>query len=114
VPEWPFGFKGDEQDRLNGDEIGSTVMGNLLQGTTEPSGSPALMQIEVDGKAAFRSPTQMLTETVFIDRGMLCEQSENAFGRADCGPVYRHASSPGETSYVYVNSTKVFYFSPVK
>jgi adenylate cyclase len=114
VPEWPFGFKGDERDRLNGDEIRSIVMGSLLQGTTEPSGSPALMQIELDGKAAFRSPTQMLTETVFIDRGMLCEQSENAFGRADCGPLYRHASSPGETSYIYVNSTKVFYFSPVK
>jgi adenylate cyclase len=114
LPEWPFGFKGDEHDRLNGDEIGSTVMGRLLQGITEPSGSAALMQIERDGKAAFRSATQMLTLTVFVDRGMLCMRSENAFGRADCGPVYRRANSLANTSYAYVNSTTVFYFSPVK
>ena len=106
LPEWPFGFKGDEHDRLNGDEIASTVMGKLLQGKTEPSGSPALMQIDLDGKAAFRSATQMMTETVFVEGDMLCEQSENAFGRADCGPVYRRANSPDETSYVYVNSTQ--------
>jgi len=114
LPEWPFGFKGDEHDRLNGDEIGSTVMGKLLQGITEPSGSPALMQIDRDGKAAFRSATQMLTETVFIDKDMLCVQSENAFGRADCGPVYRRPNSLDNTGYAYVNSTTVFYFSPVK
>ncbi len=114
LPEWPFGFKGNEQDRLHGDEIASTVMGKLLRGKTEPSGSPALMQIEPNGKAAFRSATQMITGTVFVNDDMLCEQSENAFGRADCGPVYKPANAPDETSYAYVNSTKVFYFSPVK
>ena len=114
LPEWPFGFKGDERDRLNGDEIASTVMGKLLRGKTEPSGSPALMQIGLDGNAAFRSARQLMTETVSINGDMLCEQSENAFGQADCGPVYRRATSPDETIYAYVNSTKVFYFSPVK
>ncbi|TBY72554.1 tetratricopeptide repeat protein [Rhizobium leguminosarum bv. viciae] len=114
LPEWPFGFKGNEHERLHGEEIASIVMGKLLRGKTEPSGSPALMQIERDGKAAFRSTTQMVTGTVFVNGDMLCEQSENAFGRADCGPIYRPANSPAETSYAYVNSTKVFYFSPVK
>jgi hypothetical protein len=114
MPEWPFGFKGDEHDRLSGGEIATTVMGKLLRGKTGPSANPALMQVSLDGKAAFRSATQLMTETVFVDRDMLCEQSENAFGRADCGPVYRRQNSPDETSYVYVNSTKVFYFSPAK
>ncbi|MGO6755504.1 adenylate/guanylate cyclase domain-containing protein [Rhizobium ruizarguesonis] len=114
LPEWPFGFKGDDNDRLKGDEIASTVMGKLLQGKTEPLGSPALMQIGLDGKSAFRSATQMMTETVSVDGDLLCEQSENAFGRADCGPVYRRANSPDKTNYAYVNSSKVFYFSPVK
>ncbi|TCN30197.1 adenylate/guanylate cyclase domain-containing protein [Sinorhizobium americanum] len=112
MPEWPFGFKGDERDRLSGDEIASTVMGSLLQGKIEPSASPALMQVGPDGKAAFRSATQMMTEMVFVKEDLLCEQSENAFGQADCGPVYRRANSPDETRYVYVNSSKVFYFSP--
>jgi len=112
MPEWPFGFRGDAHDRLNGDEIARTVIGKLLQGKTEPSGSPALLQVDRDGKAAFRSATQMMTETVFVKGDLLCEQSENAFGQADCGPVYRRASSPD--GYAYVNSSKVFYFSPNK
>ena len=114
LPDWPFGFKGDAHDQLDGEEITGTVMGKLLRGKTEPSGSPALMQIGVDGKAAFRSATQLMTETVFVERNMLCEQSENAFGRPDCGPVYRRINSPDETRFAYVNSTRVFYFLPVE
>ncbi len=114
MPEWPFGFQGDAHDRLNSDEIASTVMGKLLRGKIGPSGSPALLQVNRDGKAAFRSATQMMTETVFVKGDLLCEQSENAFGQADCGPVYKRASSPDEGGYAYVNSSKVFYFSPVK
>jgi len=65
----------------------------------------------MDGKAAFRSPTQMMTETVSVKGDLLCEQSENAFGQPDCGPVYRHAEPVDGTSYAYTNSSKVFYFS---
>jgi hypothetical protein len=69
------------------------------------------MQVQMDGKAAFRSPTQMMTETVSVKGDLLCEQSENAFGQPDCGPVYRHAEPADGTSYAYTNSSKVFYFS---
>ncbi|ANK89253.1 MULTISPECIES: adenylate/guanylate cyclase domain-containing protein [unclassified Rhizobium] len=114
LPEWPFGFHGDEQSRLKGTEIAATVMGKLLRGKTEPSESLAIMQVQMDGKAAFRSATQMMTETVSVKGDLLCEQSENAFGQPDCGPVYRHANPTDETTYAYVNSTKVFYFSAAK
>lgn len=112
LPEWPFGFHGDEQYRLKGTEIAATVMGKLLRGKIEPSESPALMQVQLDGKGAFRSATQMMTEKVSVKGDLLCEQSENAFGQPDCGPVYRHATPSDGTTYAYVNSTKVFYFSP--
>ena len=94
LPEWPFGFQGNEQNRLKGAEIAATVIGKLLRGKTEPSESPALMQVQLDGKAAFRSASQMMTEKVSVKGDLLCEQSEN--------------------SYAYVNSTKVFYFSPAQ
>ena len=71
-----------------------------------------MMQIGVDGKTAFRSSRQFFTETVFVDRDELCEKSENVFGRADCGPVYKRGGAADEPGYVYVNSGKVFYFSP--
>jgi adenylate cyclase len=113
LPEWPFNFSADENDRLNGEEIARLVLGNTLQGRIEP-GLPTMMQIGQDGKTAFRSSSQFLTETVFVDRDQLCEKSENIFGLADCGPVYKRKSADGGPSYAYVNSSKVFYFSPVK
>jgi adenylate cyclase len=110
LPEWPFNFSADEHDRLNGEAIASLVLGRTLKGHIEP-GLPTIMQIGTDGKAAFRSSRQFFTETVFVDQDELCEKSENAFGRADCGPVYRWDSVAGEPSYAYINSAMVFYFS---
>ena len=53
----------------------------------------------------------MLTEMVYVDHDVLCEQSENMFGRPDCGPVYKQGRAAGKQNYVYVNSSKVFRFS---
>ncbi len=112
LPEWPFGFTADERDRLKGAEIASLVLGHTLQGQLEPGRQPAILQIGQDGKAGFRSMTRMLTETVYVDRDLLCEQSENMFGRPDCGPVYRRTDATGK-GYSYVNSGKVFHFVTV-
>ena len=73
-----------------------------------------MMQIAQDGKAAFRSTTQLMTEIVFVQQDLLCEKSENVFGRPDCGPVYKRSQASEERDYTYVNSSKVFYFSPLK
>jgi adenylate cyclase len=113
LPEWPFNFSADENDRLNDEAIARLVLGHTLQGRIEP-GVPTMMQIGQDGKTAFRSSIQFLTETVFVDRDQLCEKSENIHELADCGPVYKRKSADGGPSYAYVNSSKVFYFSPVK
>ena len=45
LPEWPFGFTGDEHDRLKGAEIASLVLGHTLQGQLEPGRQPAILQI---------------------------------------------------------------------
>jgi hypothetical protein len=109
LPEWPYGFKGDERDRLKGEEITALVIGHTLKGLAEPGPRPAIMQIGKDGQAAFRSTAQFLTERMFVNQDLLCEQSENAFGRPDCGPVFRRE---GEHTFTFVNSRVVFHFSP--
>jgi len=110
LPEWPSGFTADEHDRLKGAEIAELVLGHTLRGELKPSGQPAILQIGLDGKAGFRSMTRMLTETVYVDGDLLCEQSENMFGRPDCGPVYKRRDA-AENGYTFVNSSKVFHFS---
>lgn len=113
LPEWPFGFTGDEHNRLKGEEIASLVLGHTLQGQLEPGLQPAFLQIESDGKAAFRSTTRLVTETVRLDGDLLCELSENMFGRPDCGPVYKRRDNAGN-GYSFVNSSKVFHFTVVQ
>ena len=110
LPEWPFGFTGDEKDRLKGAEIASLVIGKTLKGKLEPDGLPAIMQIGQDGTAGFRTMTRMFTERVYVDRDLLCEQSENMLGRPVCGPVYRRMDDGG-LRYSYANSGIVFHFS---
>jgi tetratricopeptide (TPR) repeat protein len=113
LPEWPFGFTADQHDQLKGEEIASLVLGHTLQGQLEPGGQPGILQIGTDGKAAFRSTTRLVTETVHVDRDLLCEQSENMFGRPDCGPVYKRNDAAGN-GYSFANSSKVFHFTVVK
>jgi len=113
LPEWPYGFAADERDRLKGAEIASLVLGHTLQGQIEPALRPAFLQIGSDGKAAFRTTTRLVTETVYVDGDLLCEQSENLFGRPDCGSVYRRNDAAG-TGYSYVNTSKVFHFTVVQ
>ena len=112
LPEWPFGFSADESTQLKGPEIAALVFGHILRGELAPDGQPALMQIGQNGKAGFRSRTRLLTETIILNGDLLCEQSENMFGRPDCGPVYRR--SDADTPYTFVNSSKVFHFTVVK
>ena len=109
LPEWPFGFTADEKDRMNGAALASLVFGHTLQGQLEPGGQPAILQIGEDGNAGFRSMTRMYTAKLYVDRNLLCEQSENMFGRPDCGPVY--ISGDGTGKFTYINSAKVFHFT---
>jgi tetratricopeptide (TPR) repeat protein len=113
LPEWPFGFTANERDQLTGEEIALLVLSHTLQGQMEP-GTPAIMQIDQVGNAAFRSVRQLFTGTVYVDRNLLCERSENMFGRPVCGPVYKHTDTSGNASYSYANANKVFHFTPVK
>jgi len=114
LPQWPFDFRGDKHDRLNGDDISRLVLGRTWQGRTE-AGQWAFLQFSREGKTAFRTPTQIVTGTAFVDGDMLCEQSENVLlGRPRCGPVYRQNHGAGEPKYTYVNALKVFHFSPVE
>jgi TolB-like protein/class 3 adenylate cyclase/Flp pilus assembly protein TadD len=113
LPQWRYGFTPDEHDRLKGAEIASLVIGHTLQGQIEPGLQPAFLQIGSDGKAAFRTTTRLVTETVYVDGDLLCEQSENLFGRPDCGPIYRRNDAAGK-GYSYANTSKVFHFRVVQ
>ena len=95
-PEWPFGFRGDGLERIDGAEIARLAFGRTWQGHTAV-GEPAFLQFGLDGRSAFRTPTQIETGTAFVDHDLLCDQSEaRLLGRPRCGPVYRSREGAGE------------------
>ena len=110
LPDWPFGFHEQGHQRLKGDEISRLVFGRTLQGFIDPGERHAMMQVATDGAAAFRSTTSYNSGTLFVDHDLLCAQSENGFGRPDCGPVL---ASTDNLPFVYVNSSVVFHFAPI-
>jgi TolB-like protein/class 3 adenylate cyclase len=112
LPEWPFGFTADEKDRVSGAALAPLFLGHTLRGKLEPGGQPAILQVGQDGNAGFRSMTRMYTAKFYVDQNLLCEQSENMFGRPDCGPVYQRSDETGK-GYTYINSGKVFHFAAV-
>jgi adenylate cyclase len=116
LPEWPYGFRGDEAARLDGGEIAHLAFGHTWQGQAG-NGGPALLQFTADGQAAYREQAQIELGVAFVKDDMLCERSETVLsGRTRCGPVYRRPpqSQATDTSYTYVNAFKLFHFSQVR
>jgi len=113
VPEWPYGFEGRAQDRLDGAALTKLAFGRTWTGHTE-EGLPFVQQISTDGTLAFRSPSTFIVGSASVQGDSLCLQYP-AFlmGRRHCGFVYRNpdASSEDSGEYVYVNIDTVKYFS---
>ena len=112
-PQWPYDFRGDEQNRLSSKEIMQLMFGHTLQGKLY-SGYPAIMQISKEGKMFFRSTALMVTGKALISDGEFCQQSESlvTLRRAICGPIYRRNTTDNDVQFTYVNATNIFFFSP--
>ncbi|MFZ1429254.1 MAG: adenylate/guanylate cyclase domain-containing protein [Geminicoccaceae bacterium] len=116
LPEWPYGFRGDEAARLDGGEITRLAFGHTWEGQAG-RGGPALLQFTAGGQAAYREQAQIELGVAFVKDDMLCERSETVLsGRTRCGPVYRQPQRSGaaDTRYTYVNAFKLFHFSQVR
>ena len=125
MPEWPFGFREQGRDRLEADEIERLVFSHTpegsqtLKGFIDPGKRTASMFIGADRRILFftgiygqpRSKDVAFQARLFIDieEDLLCLQSENGFGRRDCGPVFK---SGDEYPFVFANSSVIFHFKP--
>ena len=125
LPDWPFGFQEQGRDRLTGDEIERLIFNHTpegsktLTGFIDPGKRVANMFVGADRRILFftgiygqpRTKDVAFQARLFVDVAddLLCLQSENGFGRPDCGKVFKSAD---EYPFVYVNSALVFHFKP--
>ena len=75
LPQWPYGFSADPDDKLMGEEISQLALGRTWQGRIEAEG-PALAQIQSGGELALRTARHISTGSAFVADDMLCEQIE--------------------------------------
>ncbi|WP_054006371.1 adenylate/guanylate cyclase domain-containing protein [Cypionkella psychrotolerans] len=125
MPEWPFGFREQGRERLKSDEIESLFFrptkegSQTLNGFIDPGKRMATMFVGADRRIVFftgvygqpRSQDVAFQAMLFIDvdEDLLCLQSENGFGRRDCGQVFKSAD---EYPFVFANSNLIFHFKP--
>jgi adenylate cyclase len=112
VPQWPFGFEGRTENRLDGAAVRTLAFGRTWTGHTE-EGLPFMQKIGTEGTLAFRSPSTFIVGTASVEGDSLClEVPAFLMGRQHCGFVYQNpdASNDGNQEYIYVNVDTVKYF----
>lgn len=113
LPEWPYGFEGHPEDRLDASAIKALALGQTWTGHTE-EGRQFIQEIGADGTIVYRDPSTFIVGTASVQGDRLClEYPAFLLGRRHCGFVYRNANSTGEANspYVYVNVDTVKYFA---
>jgi adenylate cyclase len=116
LPEWPFGYEGRAEDRLDGSALKTLALGRTWVGQTS-AGLQFMQEIGADGKVAFRSTQSLITGNASVQDDMLCLKSAYLLmGRKRCGYVYRNPGGTLENNnaYVYVSPTVLMFFSPVR
>jgi len=106
LSEWPYGFQGDPDYRLEGDAIDALTFGRTWIG--ERTGFGPFMQY-VDAKGAFveRGPSYRLAGTASRKGDLLCLETPGVLlGRPHCGPIYRNptGTSDSQDEYIYLNA----------
>ncbi len=117
MPNWPFGYEGRAEDRLDRDAIKKVTFGRTLVGYSAADGVPFVKQIGEDGTVAYRDPSHSLTGFASVEGDMLCQQySAFLIGRKYCSNLYRNpdGTPEGKNEYVIVTIFRIAYFSVVK
>jgi adenylate cyclase len=115
VPEWPFGYQGRPEHRLNGTEIAALTFGRTWVGKRDKE-RPFVQEISKSGTLAYRDTAALRTGSVSVEGNMLCQRSEAyLMGRKHCGYLYRNPGGAPESrdEYVYVNADAFYGFSVV-
>jgi len=113
MPEWPFGYEGRKEDRLDPDAIKTVTFARTWVGHGT-DGAPFMKQISEDGTIAYRDPSHSLTGVASVEGGMYCQQFPAILtGRKYCSHLYRNPEGTPEEKNEYVNVSifRIVHFS---
>ena len=103
LPEWPFGFEGRLEDRLNAAEVRELSFGRGWIGTVNRA-QRFFQEIAENGAYAYRTGTSFITGEASMEGDMLCLQTEiSRLGVRQCGYLYRNPDGGPETRDEYIS-----------
>ena len=104
VPEWPYGFKGREEDRVTGAEIKTLFFGHRIKGRNR-AGVEFEMETDLSGNWIYREARFTLSGQSSIEGDLRCNWSEDLIkGRKFCFPFYRNPAGTAENHNEYISS----------
>ena len=115
IPDWPFDFRGDEANRLSGNEMRSVFFGHLLKQNGRMSGE-SITKFSEDGSYTYRSKNFVAEGKSRIKGNQACLITDNALlGREYCYPMYRNPTGTRENvdEYVWATMYDAYTGSPV-
>jgi adenylate cyclase len=114
VPEWPYGFQGRAEDRLDGSAIDALTHDRTWAGHDAGGWGPFIQEFDEDGNVVFKGFNSLLTGKATVEGDRLCIRfpSRN-LGRKQCSHLYRNPEGTPEeqNEYVMVADTLILKFS---
>lgn len=113
IPDWPFGFAGNEADRVGEEELRGLIDDKTWIGKHK-NGTAFVQFFDMAGNTAYRSANTNITGTVELQGNKLCEKFTGYFlDRMVCGEIYRNREKgQPEARYVHVTPQALKFFSP--
>jgi tetratricopeptide (TPR) repeat protein len=117
LPEWPFGYEGKPEDRVDAAALEEITTGHTWTGWDLARNDSFVQEFGPGGTFVYASPTTLMSGSTHVKGDMLCGQSELInMGRVGCGYVYRNPEgTPAESNeFTYVAPGWIFRFSVKK
>jgi adenylate cyclase len=95
LPEWPYGFQGEPDDQIRGDELRELVIGKTWRGVHR-NGVEFFQFIDDRQQFAYRSAGTFMSGQGLVEGDRVCFQIEGyVLGKRVCGHVYRNRQQTG-------------------
>ena len=117
LPEWPFGYEGKPEDRLDAAALEEITTGHTWTGWDVSRNDSFVQEFGAGGTTVYGSPTTLMSGTTHVQSDMLCVRYEIiSMGRVRCGYVYRNPEgTPAESNeFTFVEPGWILHFSVKK
>ena len=106
VPEWPFGFQGRAEDRLDGSSIAALTYGQTWIGHDRENRGPVIQEFDKNGNVVVKGAGSLLAGTATVEGDMLCLQfPARSPGGKQCSHIFRNPEGTPENQNEYVMAT---------